>query len=138
MQWMMLQQDQPKDYVIATGVQYSVRQFIEKSAAQLGITLRFEGQGISEYAVVVAISGDKAPSLKLGDVVVRVDPNYFRPAEVETLLGDPSLAKKDLGWIPQITLDEMLQEMMASDLEQSRQHALLKLHGYSVQVSKEK
>jgi GDPmannose 4,6-dehydratase len=138
MQWMMLQQDQPKDYVIATGVQYSVRQFIEKSAAQLGITLRFEGQGISEYAVVVAISGDKAPSLKLGDVVVRVDPNYFRPAEVETLLGDPSLAKKDLGWIPQITLDEMVQEMIASDLEQARQHALLKLHGYSVQVSKEK
>ena len=138
MQWMMLQQDQPKDYVIATGVQYSVRQFIEKSAAQLGITLRFEGQGINEYAVVVAVSGDKAPSLKLGDVVVRVDPNYFRPAEVETLLGDPSLAKKDLGWIPQITLDEMVQEMMASDLEQARQHALLKLHGYSVQVSKEK
>jgi len=138
MQWMMLQQDQPKDYVIATGVQYSVRQFIEKSAAQLGITLRFEGQGINEYAVVVAISGDKAPSRKLGDVVVRVDPNYFRPAEVETLLGDPSLAKKDLGWIPQITLDEMVQEMMARDLEQARQHALLKLHGYSVQVSKEK
>jgi len=138
MQWMMLQQDQPKDYVIATGVQYSVRQFIEKSAAQLGITLRFEGKGINEYAVVVAISGDKAPSLKLGDVVVRVDPNYFRPAEVETLLGDPSLAKKDLGWIPQITLDEMVQEMMASDLEQARQHALLKLHGYSVQVSKAK
>jgi len=124
--------------VIATGVQFSVRQFIEKSAAQLGITLRFEGQGISEYAVVVAISGDKAPSLKLGDVIVRVDPNYFRPAEVETLLGNPSLAKKDLGWIPQITLDEMVQEMMASDLEQARQHALLKLHGYSVQVSKEK
>jgi GDPmannose 4,6-dehydratase len=138
MQWMMLQQDQPKDYVIATGVQYSVRQFIEKSAAQLGITLRFEGQGINEYAVVVAISGDKAPSIKLGDVVVRVDPNYFRPAEVETLLGDPSLAKKDLGWIPQITLDEMVQEMMASDLEQARQHALLKQNGYSVQVSKEK
>jgi GDPmannose 4,6-dehydratase len=138
MQWMMLQQDQPKDYVIATGVQFSVRQFIEKSAAQLGITLRFEGKGINEYAVVVAIAGDKAPSLKLGDVVVRVDPNYFRPAEVETLLGDPSLAKNDLGWIPQITLDEMVQEMMASDLEQARQHALLKLHGYSVQVSKEK
>jgi GDPmannose 4,6-dehydratase len=138
MQWMMLQQDQPKDYVIATGVQFSVRQFIEKSAAKLGITLRFEGQGVSEYAVVVAISGDKAPSLKLGDVVVRVDPNYFRPAEVETLLGDPSLAKKDLGWIPQITLDEMVQEMIASDLEQARQHALLKQHGYSVQVSKEK
>jgi GDPmannose 4,6-dehydratase len=138
MQWMMLQQDQPKDYVIATGVQYSVRQFIEKSAAQLGISLRFEGNGINEYAAVVAISGEKAPSLKLGDVVVRVDPNYFRPAEVETLLGDPSLAKKDLGWIPQITLDEMVQEMIDNDLEQARQYALLKQHGYSVQVSKEK
>ncbi len=138
MQWMMLQQDAPKDYVIATGVQYSVRQFIEKSAAQLGITLRFEGQGVDEKAVVAAIQGDKAPALKVGDVIVRVDPHYFRPAEVETLLGDPSLAKKDLGWIPQITLDEMVQEMVASDLEQARQHALLQKHGYIVQVSKEK
>lgn len=138
MQWMMLQQDAPKDYVIATGVQYSVRQFIEKSAAQLGVTLRFEGQGVNEVAVVAAIAGDKAPALKVGDVVVRVDPHYFRPAEVETLLGDPSLAKKDLGWIPQITLDEMVQEMVASDLEQARQHALLQKHGYAVQVSKEK
>ena len=138
MQWMMLQQDAPKDYVIATGVQYSVRQFIEKSAAQLGVTLRFEGQGVNEVAVVAAIAGDKAPALKVGDVIVRVDPHYFRPAEVETLLGDPSLAKKDLGWIPQITLDEMVQEMVASDLEQARQHALLQKHGYAVQVSKEK
>lgn len=138
MQWMMLQQDQPKDYVIATGVQYSVRQFIEKSAAQLGLTLRFEGQGVNEQAVVAAIHGDKAPGLKVGDVIVRVDPHYFRPAEVETLLGDPSLAKKDLGWIPEIPLDEMVQEMVASDLEQARQHALLQQHGYTVQVSKEK
>lgn len=138
MQWMMLQQDAPKDYVIATGVQYSVRQFIEKSAAQLGVTLRFEGQGVNEVAVVAAIAGDKAPALKVGDVIVRVDPHYFRPAEVETLLGDPSLAKQDLGWIPQITLDEMVQEMVASDLEQARQHALLQKHGYTVQVSKEK
>ena len=138
MQWMMLQQECPKDYVIATGVQYSVRQFIEKSAAQLGLTLRFDGQGVDEHAVVVAIKGDKAPGLTVGDVIVRVDPHYFRPAEVETLLGDPGLAKKDLGWIPQITLDEMVQEMVASDLEQARQHALLKQHGYAVQVSKEK
>ena len=138
MQWMMLQQDAPKDYVIATGVQYSVRQFIEKSAAQLGITLRFEGQGVNEQAIVAAIAGDKAPALKVGDVVVRVDPAYFRPAEVETLLGDPSLAKKDLGWIPEITLDQMVQEMMAHDLAQAQQHALLKKHGYTVQVSKEK
>jgi GDPmannose 4,6-dehydratase len=138
MQWMMLQQDQAKDYVIATGVQYSVRQFIEKSAAQLGIALRFEGQGVDEMAVVASVQGDKAPALKAGDVVVRVDPHYFRPAEVETLLGDPGLAKKDLGWIPQITLDEMVQEMVAHDLEQARQHALLQNHGYTVQVSKEK
>ncbi len=138
MQWMMLQQEAPKDYVIATGIQYSVRSFIEKAAAQLGITLRFEGQGVDERAVVSAIQGDKAPALKVGDVVVRVDPHYFRPAEVETLLGDPSLAKKDLGWIPQITLDEMVQEMVAYDLEQARQHALLKHHGYTVPVSREK
>ena len=137
MQWMMLQQDKPKDYVIATGVQYSVRQFIEKSAAQLGVTLRFEGQGVDERAVVVTIAGDKAPALKVGDVIVRVDPHYFRPTEVETLLGDPSQAKQDLGWIPQITLDQMIQEMVACDLEQARQHALLMHHGYSVQVSKE-
>ncbi|MFN4351152.1 MAG: GDP-mannose 4,6-dehydratase [Hylemonella sp.] len=138
MQWMMLQQEQPKDYVIATGVQYSVRSFVEKAAAQLGISLRFEGQGVDERAVVAAIQGDAAPALKVGDVIVRVDPHYFRPAEVETLLGDPSLAKEDLGWIPQITLDEMVQEMVAHDLEQARQHALLKHHGYSVPVSREK
>ena len=138
MQWMMLQQDAPKDYVIATGVQYSVRSFIEKSAAQLGISLRFEGQGVEEYAVVSAIQGDKAPALKVGEVIVRVDPHYFRPTEVETLLGDPSLAKQDLGWIPQISLDEMVQEMVAHDLEHAKKHALLKHHGYAVPVSREK
>ncbi len=137
MQWMMLQQDEPKDYVIATGVQYSVRQFIEKSAAELGITLRFEGQGVDERAVVSSIAGDKAPAVKVGDVIVRVDPRYFRPAEVETLLGDPAKAKADLGWVPQITLDEMVREMVASDLEISCRHALLKQHGYSIPVSKE-
>jgi GDPmannose 4,6-dehydratase len=138
MQWMMLQQEQPKDYVIATGVQYNVRSFVEKVAAQLGINLRFEGQGVDERAVVAAIQGDAAPAIKVGDVIVQVDPHYFRPAEVETLLGDPSLAKEDLGWIPQITLDEMVQEMVAHDLEQARQHALLKHHGYSIPVSREK
>ena len=137
MQWMMLQQDVPKDYVIATGVQYSVRSFIEKTAAQLGISLRFEGKGVEEFAVISAIQGDQAPARKVGDVVVRVDPAYFRPAEVETLLGDPSLAKKDLGWIPQITLDEMVQEMVAHDLEHAKKHALLKHHGYAIPVSRE-
>lgn len=137
MQWMMLQQDRPQDYVIATGVQYSVRQFIEKSAAELGITMRFEGKGVEEHGIVAAVSGDKAPGVKVGDVIVRIDPRYFRPAEVETLLGDPTKAKNDLGWVPQITLDEMVQEMVASDLEFARRHALLKQHGFAVPVSKE-
>ena len=99
MQWMMLQQDTPEDYVIATGVQYSVRQFIEWSAAELGVSLTFEGEGVEELAVVSAVSGDMAPGVKAGDVVVRVDPRYFRPAEVETLLGDPTKAKEKLGWV---------------------------------------
>lgn len=137
MQWMMLQQEQPEDFVIATGVQYSVRQFIEWSATELGITLRFEGQGTDEHAVVAAISGDKAPALKVGDVVVRVDPRYFRPAEVETLLGDPSKAKQKLGWVPEITVQEMCAEMVAEDLKAAQRHALLKSHGHDVQISRE-
>lgn len=137
MQWMMLQQEQPEDFVIATGVQYSVREFISKSAAQLGVTLKFEGQGVDEQAVVASIVGVNAPALKVGDVIVKVDPHYFRPTEVETLLGDPAKAKEKLGWIPEITLDEMIQEMVAYDLEQAKQHALLKDHGYAVHVGKE-
>ncbi len=137
MQWMMLQQDQPEDFVIATGVQYSVRDFITKSAAKLGVALKFEGQGIDEKAVVSEISGNNAPSLKVGDVIVKVDPRYFRPAEVETLLGDPDKAKQKLGWIPEITLDEMVEEMVAYDLQQAKQHALLKDHGYAIHVGKE-
>ena len=100
MQWMMLQQDQPEDFVIATGVQYTVRQFIQWSAEELGVTLKFVGEGVSETATVAAIQGDKAPGLKVGDVVVKIDPRYFRPTEVETLLGDPSKAKAKLGWVP--------------------------------------
>ncbi len=137
MQWMMLQQEQPEDFVIATGVQYSVRDFIAKSAAQLGVTLKFEGQGVDERAIVTAIAGDMTPAIKIGDVIVKVDPHYFRPTEVETLLGDPTKAKKKLGWIPEITLDEMVQEMVAYDLEQAKQHALLKRHGYAVHVGKD-
>ena len=137
MQWMMLQQDEAKDFVIATGVQYSVRDFVRKSAEQLGIELDFVGTGASEKAVVKAVTGDKAPAVKVGDVVVQVDPRYFRPAEVETLLGDATMAKDELGWIPEITLDEMVEEMIASDLESARQHSLLKKHGYSVNVSRE-
>ena len=137
MQWMMLQQDAPDDFVIATGVQYSVRQFIEWSAAELGITLKFEGQGIDETATVLSINGEKAPALKVGDVIMRIDPRYFRPAEVETLLGDPSKAKEKLGWVPEITVQDMCAEMVKSDLVQAKQHALLKRHGYSVNVSAE-
>jgi GDPmannose 4,6-dehydratase len=138
MQWMMLQQDEPKDYVIATGVQYSVRQFIEKAADRLGVVLAFEGQGVNECARVQRIEGDYAPALKVGDVIVKIDPRYFRPTEVETLLGDASKAKVDLGWVPEITLDQMVAEMVDYDLDQARQHALLKQHGYAVTASLEK
>ena len=137
MQWMMLQQDKPKDYVIATGVQYSVREFISKAAAELGISLRFEGAGVNEKAIVEAVQGDLAPATKPGDVIVTIDPSYFRPAEVETLLGDPSMAKADLGWVPQITLDEMVREMVHSDHREASRQLLLRgrqqidAHGYS-------
>ena len=126
MQWMMLQQDNPKDYVIATGVQYSVREFITKSATELGISLRFEGAGVNEKAIVDGVQGDLAPAVKPGDVIVTIDPSYFRPAEVETLLGDPSMAKTDLGWVPQITLDEMIKEMIQSDHLEARRQLLLR------------
>jgi GDPmannose 4,6-dehydratase len=137
MQWMMLQQEVPDDFVIATGVQFSVRQFIDWSAAELGVTLKFEGQGVDETAIIISIIGDKAPALKVGDVIVRIDPRYFRPTEVETLLGDPTKAKEKLGWVPEITVQEMCAEMVASDLAQAKQHALLQKHGYSVNVSVE-
>jgi GDPmannose 4,6-dehydratase len=137
MQWMMLQQDTPEDYVIATGVQYSVRQFIEWSAAELGLTLRFEGSGVEEIGIVDKITGDKAPALREGDVIFRIDPRYFRPAEVETLLGDPSKAKAKLGWVPQITAQEMCAEMVANDLRNAQRERVLKDHGYDPQMSRE-
>ncbi|NBV71333.1 MAG: GDP-mannose 4,6-dehydratase [Burkholderiaceae bacterium] len=138
MEWLMLQQDKPEDFVIATGVQYTVREFIQKSAHQLGITLEFQGKAEQEKAIVKSISGDKAPALKVGDVVMQIDPHYYRPSEVETLLGDPSKAKQKLGWVPEITLDQIIEEMVAYDLDQAKQHALLKKHGYEVAVGKEK
>ena len=137
MQWMMLQQDQPEDFVIATGVQYSVREFIRWSAAELGVALRFEGKGVEEHAVVEHIEGENAPALKVGDIIVRVDPRYFRPAEVETLLGDPGKAKDKLGWTPEITVQEMCAEMVAEDLKVAQRHAFLKAHGHDVQVATE-
>ncbi len=135
MQWLMLQQDKADDFVIATGVQYSVRQFIQWSAEELGITLKFEGQGVNETAIVVAIKGDRAPSLQVGDVIVRVDPRYFRPTEVETLLGNPAKAKAKLGWVPEITVQQMCAEMVASDFEDARKHAILKIHGFQQTIS---
>lgn len=136
MQWMMLQCDEPEDFVIATGQQYSVRQFVEWSAAELGLELEFQGTGIDEIAVVSKVADtDKTPALRPGDVVLRIDPRYFRPAEVETLLGDASKARQKLGWVPQITAQEMCAEMIASDLATARRHALLKGHGMDVAVS---
>ncbi len=137
MQWMMLQQDQPEDFVIATGKQISVREFVRMSAAEAGITLEFSGEGIEEIATVTALTGDDAPSVNVGDVIVKVDTRYFRPAEVETLLGDPSKAKEKLGWVPEITVEEMCAEMVKHDLDKAKQHVLLKKHGFDVALAKE-
>jgi GDPmannose 4,6-dehydratase len=125
MQWLMLQQDQPEDFVIATGVQYSVRQFIEWTAAELGMEITWQGSGVDEVGYVN------------GKAIIRIDPRYFRPTEVETLLGDPSKAKQKLGWIPEITVQQMCKEMVAHDLARAKQHALLMANGYQVNVSVE-
>ena len=137
MQWMMLQQDSPDDFVIATGKQISVRDFVVLSAKEVGIELEFSGSGVDEIAKVSSISGNDAPALNEGDTIIKVDPRYFRPAEVETLLGDPSKAKEKLGWIPEITVEEMCQEMVTSDLDMAKRHAVLKKHGFDVSLSKE-
>lgn len=137
MQWLMLQQEKPDDFVIATGEQYSVRQFVEFSAKELGISIEWHGKGVEEKGVVSALSGSKSPGVKVGDVIVKVDPKYFRPAEVETLLGDPTKAKEKLGWEPETSFQSMVVEMVQHDLEIAKQHALLKSHGYSVSLSNE-
>jgi len=137
MQWMMLQQDEPEDFVIATGKQISVREFVRMSAENAGITIEFSGEGLSEIATVIAVIGEDAPKVKVGDVIVKVDPRYFRPAEVETLLGDPTKAKEKLGWVPEITVEEMCAEMVEHDLSKAKQYALLKKHGFNVALAKE-
>jgi len=138
MQWMMLQQDTADDFVIATGKQISVREFVRMTAREAGMEVEFSGTGEEEIAIIASIlDSNKAPAAAVGDVIVKVDPRYFRPAEVETLLGDPSKAKAKLGWVPEITVEEMCAEMVASDLNTARQHALLKSHGHHVSVAKE-
>jgi GDPmannose 4,6-dehydratase len=135
MQWMMLQQDKPEDFVVATGVQYSVREFITWAAQELGVELRFEGRGVEEKGVVERVTSNLASAVKPGDIIVRIDPRYFRPAEVETLLGDPTKAKEKLGWVPRITAREMCAEMVAEDFKSASRHRLLREHGLAVPVS---
>ena len=142
MQWLMLQQDEPEDFVIATGQQISVRQFVTLAAESLGIELEWRGKGLHEKAVVTAIADDALLGadevlIKIGQVIVQVDPKYFRPAEVETLLGDPSMAKQKLGWQPTSTLAEMIEEMVTNDLDLARQQALLTSKGYTVNQPRE-
>lgn len=129
MQWLMLQQGAPEDYVIATGVQYSVRQFVQFAAEELGVTIRFEGEGVNEVGVVESVIGNKA-KVKKGDVVVKVDPRYFRPTEVETLLGDPTKAREKLGWTPKISLRELIKEMVDADYTSAKRDALVKMAGF--------
>lgn len=129
MQWLMLQQAQPEDFVIATGRQYSVRQFVELAAAELGITLEFRGTGSDEVGVVARIEGNKT-RIKVGETIVRVDPRYYRPTEVESLLGDASKAREKLGWVPQSSFEELVKEMIQSDYALARRDAMVKLAGF--------
>jgi GDPmannose 4,6-dehydratase len=135
LQWMILQQDHPEDFVIATGVQHSVRDFVQWSAAELGITLCFDGKGLDEVGIVDAVEDQSSTAAKPGDIIVRVDPRYFRPAEVQTLLGDPTKAREKLGWVPKVTARQLCSEMVAADLAIAKQHALLAAYGYPVSLS---
>ena len=140
MQWLMLQQDEPQDFVIATGRQISVRDFVDRAARALGIVLRFEGNGLDEVAIVEAIDEAVAEddiAVGVGDRIVSVDERYYRPAEVETLLGDPSQARESLGWEPRTTVEEMIAEMTASDLAIAKKNRLLRASGYEVNPTQE-
>jgi GDPmannose 4,6-dehydratase len=137
MQWLMLQQDSPEDFVIATGQQFSVREFIIWSAQELGMELQFNGSGLDETARVVSVNKNISPGVEEGDVVVRIDPRYFRPTEVDTLLGDAAKAQEKLGWAPQISAKEMCAEMVAEDLKIARRHRLLRDHGLDLPLSVE-
>ena len=135
MQWMMLQQEIPEDFVIATGHHGSVRDFGDWTATAIGVSIEFSGEGVNEVGVVSSIEGNKAPSLSVGDEIIKVDPRYFRPTEVETLLGDPSNAKEKLGWEPKISTRELCSEMMAEDINIAKKNALLKEHGFDAHSS---
>lgn len=131
MQWMMLQQGEPEDYVIATGSQISVREFISMSAKNIGVEIDFKGRGLNEVGIVASVDRAKSPALNVGDKIIDVDPKYFRPAEVETLLGDPTKAKTKLGWEPEISVEQMCAEMMEHDMKQARRKKLLVEKGFS-------
>jgi GDPmannose 4,6-dehydratase len=135
MQWLMLQQDRPEDYVIASGQQHSVRDFVTWAAAALGLTLAFEGEGTDEIARVERVAGRSAPAVKPGDIVMRIDPRYFRPAEVDTLLGDAEKARVRLGWQPETDVRQMCAEMVAADLATARQIATLRDNGHRIPVA---
>jgi GDPmannose 4,6-dehydratase len=133
MQWLMLQEETPDDYVIATGVQHSVRDFVNAAAAELAVTLSWEGTGADEIGRVASVpAGANQNSMKVGDTIIRVDPRYFRPTEVETLLGDPTKAREKLGWVPKTTFSELVSEMMRFDLEGARRDELCKSEGFTV------
>jgi GDPmannose 4,6-dehydratase len=136
MQWLMLQQAQPEDFVIATGVQVSVRQFVERAAAELGVTIRFEGEGEQEVGVVAAVDNDQL-KVRAGDVIVKVDPRYYRPTEVDTLLGDPSKAKARLGWEPRTDLGTLVREMVQSDYREARRDSLIQEAGFPAHAPRE-
>ena len=129
MQWLMLQQEQPEDFVIATGVQYSVRQFVMLAAHEIGVTLAFSGSGDAEVGIVASVAGEMA-KCRPGDIIIKVDPRYYRPTEVQTLLGDPSKAKQKLGWEPKVSLPELVKEMMAADYNSARRDSLVKGAGF--------
>jgi len=137
MQWMMLQQEHADDYVIATGNQISVREFVSLAASEVGVVLEFQGRGVDEVGVVKSVDKALAPSLSVGDVIVKVDPRYFRPAEVETLLGDPTKAREQMGWEPEITVEQMCAEMVANDVEVAKRDSLLKKHGFEIPTAHE-
>lgn len=137
MQWLMLQQQEPEDFVIATGTQFSIRDFIVWTASELGLDVEFRGEGIDEVCVVVGKAGEDTPHVAVGNIIVRVSPRYFRPAEVETLLGDPSKAKQKLGWIPEISAEEMCREMLREDLAKAKQLRFLQRSGHDITITTE-